>query len=83
LQGDILAPLLFIVILDYVLRSSVDKHPNLGFTLSERLSRRYPTIVQPTPHREFSSAAADAVGNNEDVLHFFDLKLWQVSESYD
>jgi len=39
--------------------------------------------VQPTPHREFSSAAADAVGNNEDVLHFFDLKLWQVSESYD
>jgi len=44
LQGDTLVPLLFIIILVYVLRTSVDKHPNLGFTnlgftLSERLSR--------------------------------------------
>jgi len=35
------APLLFIIIFDYVLRTSVDKHPNLDFTLSERLSSRY------------------------------------------
>jgi len=33
---------LFIIILNYVMRTSVDKHFNLGFTLSERLSRRYP-----------------------------------------
>jgi len=32
LQGDTLVPLLFIIILVYVLRTSVDKHPNLGFT---------------------------------------------------
>jgi len=42
LQGDTLPPLIFIIILDYILRTSVDKHSHLGFPLSERLSSRYP-----------------------------------------
>ena len=31
LQGEILAPYLFIICLDYVLRASIDKHKEKGF----------------------------------------------------
>ena len=33
LYGDTLAPLLFIITLDYVLRISIDEHTDLGLTL--------------------------------------------------
>ena len=42
LQGDTLAPYIFIICLDYVLRNSLDLHNNLGFTLTQRKSSRYP-----------------------------------------
>ena len=41
LQGDTLAPYLFIIVLDYVLRN-LDQNKTLGFTLRKQLSRRYP-----------------------------------------
>ena len=44
LQGDTLAPFLFIICIDYVLKMSLDRDNVLGFTLSERKSRRYPAI---------------------------------------
>ena len=34
LQGDTLAPLLFIICLDYVLRLSIDQYSEKGFTFS-------------------------------------------------
>ena len=36
LQGDTLAPFLFILCLDYILKTSVDINAELGFTLTER-----------------------------------------------
>ena len=45
LQGDTLAPFLFIIALDYVLRISVDKMKALGFTLAKYKSRRYPAEI--------------------------------------
>ncbi|KXJ07950.1 hypothetical protein AC249_AIPGENE26468 [Exaiptasia diaphana] len=42
LQGDTLAPYLFIIWLDYVLRKALDENSELGFTLTERRSRRHP-----------------------------------------
>ena len=42
LQGDILAPYLFIICLDYVLRISIDKIRENGFELTKKRSRRYP-----------------------------------------
>ena len=42
LQGDTLAPYLFIICLDYVLRTSVDKMKDNGFKLAMERSRRYP-----------------------------------------
>ena len=43
LQGDTLAPYLFIICLDYVLRSLIDKIRENGFKLTKKRSRRYPT----------------------------------------
>ena len=42
LQGDTLAPYLFIICLDYVLRTSIDKIPENGFERTKKRSRRYP-----------------------------------------
>ena len=42
LHGDTLAPYLFIICLDYVLRTSIDKIRENGFELTKKRSRRYP-----------------------------------------
>ena len=42
LQGDTLAPFLFIICLDYILKKSLYNDRELRFTLTERISRRYP-----------------------------------------
>ena len=42
LQGDTLAPYLFIICLDYVLRTSIDKIRENGFELTKKRSRKYP-----------------------------------------
>ena len=42
LQGDTLTPYLFIICLDYVLRTSIDKIKENGFELTKKRSRRYP-----------------------------------------
>ena len=44
LQGDTLAPFLFIVVLDYVLRKSLDLNNSSGFQLHPRRSSRNPAI---------------------------------------
>ena len=48
LQGDTLAPYLFIIWLDYVLRISIDKIRKNGFKLTKKRSRRYQKHL-PTP----------------------------------
>ena len=42
LQGDTLAPFLFMIVLDYVLRMSVDKMKDSGLEIHPRRSTRYP-----------------------------------------
>lgn len=42
LQGDTLAPFLFIIVLDYALRISVDKLQEKGLTIKPRQSSRHP-----------------------------------------
>ena len=46
LQGDTLAPFLFIIVLDYALRKAMDgKEEELGFTITPRKSSRHPKEV--------------------------------------
>ena len=42
LQGDTLASYLFIICLDYVLKTSIDKMKENSFKLTKERSRRYP-----------------------------------------
>ena len=42
LQGDTLAPYLFTICVDYVLRTSIDKIRENGYELTKKRSRRYP-----------------------------------------
>ena len=45
LQGDTLAPYLFTIVLDYVMREAMTKTDNPGFTLSKRRSKRHPPVT--------------------------------------
>ena len=46
LQGDTLAPFLFIIVLDYALRKATNgKEEDLGFTITPRKSSRHPKEV--------------------------------------
>ena len=49
LQGDTLAPYLFIICLDYVLRTSIDKIRENGFELTKRRSKRFPQKQSRAP----------------------------------
>ena len=42
LQGDTLAPYFFIICLDYVLRTSIDKMKDNSFKLTKEKKKRYP-----------------------------------------
>ena len=45
MQGDTLAPYLFVIILDYIMRQAIgEDQNNLGFTIEERKSRRFPAV---------------------------------------
>ena len=46
LQGDTLAPFLFVIVLDFALRKAISgREQELGLTLTPRRSRRYPAVV--------------------------------------
>ena len=45
LQGDTLVPFLFIICLNYVLKKALERENELGFTLTERKSRRLPMLI--------------------------------------
>ena len=45
LQGDTLAPFLFVLIVDYTMRQTIDEHvEQLGFEIAPRTSSRQPAI---------------------------------------
>ena len=68
LQGDTLAPYLFIIVLDYVLRN-VDQNKNLRLILRKQLSRRYPTeMLTDADFADDLALLSDKIGNSEKLL---------------
>ena len=62
LQGDILAPFLFIICLDYVLRTSIDKMKDNGFKLAKERSRKYlPQTITDTDYADDIALLANTV----------------------
>ena len=70
LQGDTLAPCLFIIYLDYLLRTSIDLMKENGFTLAKARSWRYP--VQTTTDANYAddiALLADIPTQVKSLLH--------------
>ena len=70
LQGDTLAPYLFIICLDYMLRMSIDKMKDNGFKLTKERSRRYPAQTITDMHYTNDIVLlANTPAQDETLLH--------------
>ena len=70
LQGDTLAPYLFIICLDYVLRTSIDKIRENGFELKKKRSRRYPAkTTTDADYADDIAILANTPNQAEALLH--------------
>ena len=70
LQGDTLAPYLFIICLDYVLRTSIDKIKENGFELTKKRNRRYPaTTITDADYADDIAILANTPDQAETLLH--------------
>ena len=70
LQGDTLAPYLFIICLDYVLRTSIDKIRENGFELTKKRSRRHPAkTITDTDYADDIAILANSPNQAETLLH--------------
>ena len=70
LQGDTLAPYLFIICLDYVLRTSIDNIRENGFMLTKKRSRRYPAkTITDANYTDDIALLANTPNQAETLLH--------------
>ena len=70
LQGDTLAPYLFIICLDYVLRTSIDKIKENSFELTKTRSRRYPAkTITDADYVDDIAIVANTPNQAETLLH--------------
>ena len=70
LQGDTLAPYLFIIYLDYVLRTSIEKIRENGFELTKKRSRRYPAkTITDADYADDIAILANTANQAETLLH--------------
>ena len=70
LKGDTLAPYLFIICLDYVLRTSIDKIRENGFELTRKRSRRYPVkTITDADYADDIALLANTPNQAETLLH--------------
>ena len=70
LQGDTLAPYLFIICLDYVLRTSINLMKENGFELAKERSRRY--LAQTITDMDYAddiALIANTSAQTESLLH--------------
>ena len=69
-QGDTLAPYFFIICLDYVLRTSIDKIRENGFKLTKKRSKRYPAItITDADYADDLALLANTPNQAETLLH--------------
>ena len=69
MQGDTLAPYLFIIVLDYALRTALDGKEDLGFTLKPRRSRRHPAItITDLDYADDLATISDCVADVQKIL---------------
>ena len=73
LQGDSLAPYFFIICLDYMLRTSINKIKENSFKLTKKRSRRYPTkTITDTDYADDIAILANAPAQAKTPLHILE-----------
>ena len=69
-QGDTLTPYLFIICLDYVLRTSINKIRENGFELTKKRSRRYPAkTITDADYTDDIAILANTPNQAKTLLH--------------
>ena len=69
-QGDTLAPYLFIICLDYVLRTLIDKIRENGFEMTKKRIRRYPAkTITDADYADDIAILANTPNQAETLLH--------------
>ena len=70
IQGDTQAPYLFIIYLDYVFRTSIDKIKENGFEVTKKSSRRYPAkAITDADYANDIAILANTPNQAETLLH--------------
>ena len=70
LQGDALAPYLFIICIDNVLRTSIDLMKDNGFKLPKERSKRYPAqTITDADYADYIAFLANTASQAESLLH--------------
>ena len=70
LQGDTLAPYLFIIAVDYAMRTAIFNPDDCGFTLDKAKSRRHPALcVTDIDYADDIALLSDSVDKAEKLLH--------------
>ena len=70
LQGETLVSYLFIIRLDYVFRTSIDKMKENGFKLTKERSRRYPAqTITDADYADDKAFLANTPAQAETLLH--------------
>ena len=70
LQGDTLVPYLFIICLDYLLRTSIDLMKENGFTRAKARSRRYSAwTITDVNYADDIALVANTLGQTQSLLH--------------
>ena len=73
-----LAPYLFIIYLDYVLRTSIDKIKENGFELTKKRGRRYPAkTITDADYADDIAILANTPKQEETLLHSLELQCTQ------
>ena len=80
MQGDTLAPFLFIIVLDYALRKAISgREQELGFTLTPRRSRRYPAeVLTDLDYADDISLLSDNMEQAQELLKRVELECAKV-----
>ena len=79
LQGDTLAPYLFIICLDYALRISADDNQDLGLTLTKARSRRYPAkTITDIDYADDLALTSDTIEEATQLLHHLEVAAKEI-----
>ena len=69
LQGDTLAPFLFIICLDYILRTSLDKIKENGLVLNKSTSPRHAINITDADYADNLALFANSISEARALLH--------------